>query len=338
MDEHAPGPDSPTPRDAPVAARPVMHAPDDDAADAARPVRHEGDDDAAVAARPVLRTDDDAAVDALAMRLLNDVVSAGPGLVRLATGMGWRMSAWAWRSSLAATQRVLRAAVEGESVGALTAEAIDAARFQAREILGLEMEDRAEPTPSRGEVTDRSDSEEQLRRRGQQLLAVSADVHHEEPSHPAYDRILDDLAPDEARILRLLCDEGPQPSVDVRTAGTPMTSIGSTMVAPGLSMIGAHAGVRYLDRVPAYLNNLFRLGLLWFSREPVEDLVRYQVLEAQPDVAEALREAGRGKTVRRSIHLTPFGQDFCHVALGGPPPNRLAETNALDVSHEPPPH
>lgn len=314
MDEHAPGPDPHGP-DAALTPRPR---------DATTPVPRHG--------RP-----DDAAIEALAMSLLGDLATAGPGLVRLATGIGWRMSTWAWRSSLAATQRVLRAAVEGESVGSLTAEAIDAARSQARELLGLQMESRTEGAP-RGDVPDRSDTGEDLRRRGRRLLATSADVHHEEPTHPAYDRILDELAPDEARILRLLCTDGPQPSVDVRTAGTPMTSIGSTMVAPGLSMIGAHAGVRYIERVPAYLNNLFRLGLVWFSREPVEDLVRYQVLEAQPDVAAALREAGRGKTIRRSIHLTPFGQDFCHVALDGPPPNRLDETDALDVSHDPPPH
>jgi hypothetical protein len=57
------------------------------------------------------------------------------------------------------------------------------------------------------------------------------------------------------------------------------------------------------------------LGLIWFSRERLEDPLRYQVLEAQPDVVEALRRAGRGTTVRRSIHLTPFGEDFCRLCL-----------------------
>ena len=101
--------------------------------------------------------------------------------------------------------------------------------------------------------------------------------------------------------------------MDVRAAKA--LNVGSELVAPGLSMIGAQAGVRYLDRVPAYLNNLYRLGLIWFSREPLEDPLEYQVLEAQPDVIEAMRGAGRGKTVRRSIHLTPFGEDFCRVCL-----------------------
>ena len=57
-------------------------------------------------------------------------------------------------------------------------------------------------------------------------------------------------------------------------------------------MIGAEAGCRRPERVPAYLNNLYRLGLIWFSREAVPEQSRYQVLEAQPDVVEALQLQG----------------------------------------------
>ncbi len=152
-----------------------------------------------------------------------------------------------------------------------------------------------------------------LRERGAELLRQSADVRIADDTHPAYERILGDLAPDEGRILRLLASEGPQPAVDVRTA-RPL-NIGSKLVAAGLSMIAEQAGCRRRDRTQAYLNNLFRLGMIWFSRERLEDPRRYQVLEAQPDVVGAMREAGRGTTVRRSIHLTPFGEDFCQLCL-----------------------
>jgi hypothetical protein len=67
--------------------------------------------------------------------------------------------------------------------------------------------------------------------------------------------------------------------------------------------------------VKRYLDNLYRLGLIWFSREEVPDQARYQVLEAQPDVSEAMAEVRRSRTVRRSIHLTPFGDDFCETCL-----------------------
>ena len=134
--------------------------------------------------------------------------------------------------------------------------------------------------------------------------------------HPAYERILDDLSPDEARVLRLLCTAGPQPAVDVRAGAVPLNAT-TELVAPGLTMIGAEAGCRRAERIPAYLNNLERLGLVWFSREALPEQARYQVLEAQPDVVEALRLKSRGRTVRRSIALTPFGQDFCSRTLAG---------------------
>jgi hypothetical protein len=88
------------------------------------------------------------------------------------------------------------------------------------------------------------------------------------------------------------------------------------LVALGLYLFGADGGLRFVEQVPAYLSNLNRLGLIWFSREAVRDRERYQVLEVQPDVMEALREAGRfSHVVRRSIRMTPLGDDFCAVAL-----------------------
>jgi hypothetical protein len=104
-------------------------------------------------------------------------------------------------------------------------------------------------------------------------------------------------------------------------------------------MIGAQAGCRYVERVPAYLNNLFRLGMIWFSRETLNDPLRYQVLEAQPDVLEAIGSVRQAKVVRRSIHLTPFGEDFCRVCLS-PDDDPLADlplhSPPTEVSSTPP--
>ncbi|MFL6156475.1 MAG: Abi-alpha family protein [Marmoricola sp.] len=160
----------------------------------------------------------------------------------------------------------------------------------------------------------REEGEKSLRERGEDLLRRSRDVWSDDEAHPAYARILDEVAPDEARILLLLLRGGPQPSVDVRTGG-PVGMVSSSLLSAGLTMIGPRAGVRYLDEVPAYLNNLYRLGLVWFSREQLEDPLEYQVVEAQPDVLEAMHSVRFAKVVRRSIHLTPFGLDFCKTCL-----------------------
>lgn len=155
---------------------------------------------------------------------------------------------------------------------------------------------------------------ESLRDQGQDLLRRSRDVWAGDEEHPAYARILGEVAPDEARILLLLLEGGPQPSIDVRTGG-PAGMVSSQLVAPGLTMIGSRAGCRHQEQVPSYLNNLFRLGLVWFSRESLRDPMDYQVLEAQPDVLAAAHSVRFAKIVRRSIHLTPFGEDFCRACL-----------------------
>jgi hypothetical protein len=260
------------------------------------------------------------------------VLQAVPGLVRLAAGAWLRTTEWTVVATVRASERLARAARSGESAAELLQEVSDELREQARRLLGVvDMEDRVSSFVQDSPF-GRSDKEEptqaertatSLRKRGAELLRQSADVHYEEPTHPAYERILTELAPDEGRILRLLALEGAQPALDIRT-WRPL-DVGSELVAPGLSMIGAQAGCRYVDRIPSYLNNLYRLGLIWFSREPLQDPLRYQVLEAQPDVVKAMRDAGRSRTVRRSIHLTPFGDDFCRVCL----PLETAELEAL---------
>jgi hypothetical protein len=224
-----------------------------------------------------------------------------PGLARIALGAYWRTAEFAVRSSLDITRGVLH------SVGVDLPQPRPPAPAPPPPRPEPDAEGMAAvPTPSAQRVS--------LRERGQELLRRSADVREDEEGHPAYERILDEILPDEARILRLLSAAGPQPAVDVRAGALPLNAT-TELVAPGLTMIGAEAGCRRPERVPAYLNNLYRLGLLWFSREAVPEQARYQVLEAQPDVVEALKARGRSRTVRRSVELTPFGADFCERVL-----------------------
>ena len=257
-----------------------------------------------------------------------DLIRAAPVLARLAFAAWVRATGWTFQASLSASSRVVRGAANGESPATILRDVESELRDYVRQLLGIEQNgDGAEDAePVDAEVVEEEDAltVEQLRERGRDLLRRSADVYYEDEAHPAYARILQEMAPDEARILRLLAREGPQPAVDVRTAG-PLALARSEMVAPGLNMIGQAAGIRHNDRLKAYLDNLYRLGLIWFSREPLQDPLEYQVLEAQPEVAEAMDEAGRGKTVRRSIHLTDFGEDFCELVL----PEDTAELKAI---------
>lgn len=245
----------------------------------------------------------------------DDPVEVLAALVRLA-GMAWlRTAEWGIGVSL----RVARAAVDPRAAVTLARDTGEGVRGYAREFLGVaEIDDRLRsmirtPAAARAEPDGADATIEMLRTRGEALLRASADVDRDEATHPAYARILDELAPDEARILRLLALEGPQPAVDVRSS--PLVGFGSQLLAEGLNMIGLEAGAGHPERVASYLNNLNRLGLIWFSKEPIDDPARYQVLEAQPEVLGALKSPGRAKSVQRSILLTPFGHDFCQACL-----------------------
>ncbi len=255
-------------------------------------------------------------------------VGSTVGLARIGAAAWWRTTIWTGAASVRVGTKVVDAASSGTPPVELFRSTRDDVTDYARKVLGIV--DPEELKRAATEVTGRKPPAEQngvalsLRERGAELLRNSADVNFQEDAHPAYARILEDLAPDEGRILRLLANEGPQASVDIRTGWIPVNST-SELVASGLSMIGAEAGCRHLDDVPAYLNNLFRLGLIWFSREPLSDPLRYQVLESQPMVTEVMSDAGRSRTVRRSVELTPFGKDFCELCL----PLETAEFEAL---------
>ncbi|QZY28891.1 Abi-alpha family protein [Nocardioides coralli] len=253
---------------------------------------------------------------------VNGAVGAVPGLARIAAVTGLNAAQWSVLASARTVRRLVAATRDpavavglaqelGVTVGTIT----DIGRAVARGVplhraLATAAEVEADATERQDPVEDHAT----LRERGADLLKRSRDVWAEEGQHPAFSRILGDLAPDEARVLLLLVRSGPQPSVDVRTGG-PVGVVHSRLVAAGLTMIGPRAGCRYLERVHAYLDNLHRLGLVWFSREQLTDPMEYQVLEAQPDVLEAMHAERFTKVVRRSIHLTPFGEDFCRAVL-----------------------
>lgn len=229
-------------------------------------------------------------------------IEVAPGLARIAAGAWLRGASWGIDATVRAGRRLSAAAAAGESATELLAEARDETVASLREAIGMGEEDRIRS----------------LRQRGAALFERAARLDSEgDAVHPGFDRIIDQLAPDEARILRLLVNDGPQAIVYVNRAAP--LGIGAREVARRLSLIGREAGCLHPDHVPAYLDNLVRLGLVAIRRDPVAGERAYQVVEAQPEVVEAMRSVGgtlfRARSARRSVHLTDFGQTFCRVCF-----------------------
>lgn len=251
-------------------------------------------------------------------------LQAVPGLARVAATSWWRATSWAVGTSVSGASSVVRRTLRGEPPAAVIAGVASEVRTVAWRALGLD-----DDTDERG-VPDsvvNGSTVHDLRSRGSELLRRSNDVRVTEDTHPAFARILAEITPDEARILRFLYLEGPQPAIDVRT-NRPM-GIGSELVSGGLNMIAEHAGCRSVERIHLYLTNLFRLGMLEFSKEQVSNPQRYQLLEAQPKVTATLKRAGRWpRIVRRSIHLNLFGEQFCQTCL---PMTRAPQPNGARI-------
>lgn len=258
---------------------------------------------------------------ALALRPNPAMLRAAPNLARMAAVSTLHLVGWTVGAAAAGANYVVRRTMEGQPPTAILQEAAGDLRNFALRALGIDP--RSLPTVALGAsgqepidrpVTRQAPTATELQRRGYELLRRSNDVNVIEDTHPAFARILGDITPDEARILRYIYLEGPQPSLDIRTF-RPL-GIGSELVAAGMNMIGEHAGLRNLDRIDQYLTNLNRLGLIDFSREPVSNPNRYQVIEAQPKTVTALKSAGRApKLVQRSILLTSFGEEFVRTCL-----------------------
>lgn len=245
-------------------------------------------------------------------------IESAPGMARQAGGMWWRSARWTAGLGVRTSARVVRAAADPILMSQVAVQLGSDLRDYARDLLGVtELDQRMKQLmpPATEVVQSNGEAPESisLRAKGALLLRAAAALDEDEGAHPAYARILTELAPDEGRILHLLAIGGAQPSVDVRA--TNRFGASADLIAGGLNMIGAQAGCRHHDHLPAYLNNLERLGLIRFSRAPLGDPAAYQVLEAQPEVMDAIKTATRAKTVQRSIALTPFGRDFCETCL-----------------------
>lgn len=162
-------------------------------------------------------------------------------------------------------------------------------------------------------VDSRPLTRDALQERGARLVSQSAEVGRDESVHPAFGSILEQLSTDEARILRVLAVEGPQGVVDIydRQYLPPK----KWRVARNLTMLGRDAGCRTQRRTPTYVRNLRRLGVAEVSEDPVDNLKRYEILEAQSHVEQARTRAKRSRTAYKRIQLTDLGVEFCELCF-----------------------
>lgn len=126
----------------------------------------------------------------------------------------------------------------------------------------------------------------------------------EEARIELYAALLEQLTPDEARIVAALGDGSVFPLVDV------VGRSGQTLLS-NASTVGKIAGVTLDDEVPAYLTRLIGIGLAErHDDEPAELAEQYDLLLTESMVREALISAKRSKAMRHTVRATRLGLAF----------------------------
>lgn len=124
-----------------------------------------------------------------------------------------------------------------------------------------------------------------------------------------YHRILDQLNPDEARILGALSDGHVEPLVHVRPL-SPAGILGEPTLE-NASLVGKMANVSLPHLTPQYVTHLLSLGLLQVGAERSSLKEEYQILMADSGVLKATKKASRGPIAARvekhTVRLSPLG-------------------------------
>jgi hypothetical protein len=159
------------------------------------------------------------------------------------------------------------------------------------------------------------DVRESLREKGRELLRRST-LLDDPDEHPAMSVILDEMSPDEARIVRFLGVEGPQAVVDV-IAHNPMTRTKREMLH-NHTVVGRNAGCIRPLNAPIYLDNLERLGVVAVRHYRLRSQRNYDLLLCQPEVTQIRKPRGRLVRMRphyKGVELSEFGKALFKAAM-----------------------
>ena len=138
---------------------------------------------------------------------------------------------------------------------------------------------------------------------------------HDDPAAATmelFHRLVDQLTPDEARIIGALADGQVVPLIHVY--GWTRSGIMGTPTLRNASLIGKLANVNRADLTPLYVTRLRALGLVEIGPESSQLKDDYQILLADRGVMAAVKKASRtpltARTERHSLMLSDLGLEL----------------------------
>lgn len=136
-----------------------------------------------------------------------------------------------------------------------------------------------------------------------------------------FHRILDQIVPDEARIISALSDGSSSPMISVHALNR-AGLLGEALIE-NASLIGRTANVALPALTPTYVGHLLALGLL--ESRPEDDAMKdeYQILLADSGVLRAIRQGSIGpvpaRVEKRTVRLSTLGLALWTASNGSQP-------------------
>jgi len=146
-----------------------------------------------------------------------------------------------------------------------------------------------------------------------------------------FHRILDQIVPDEARMISALSDGSASPLVSVHALNR-AGLLGEALIE-NASLVGRTANVALPHLTPTYVGHLIALGL--FETGPEDDTLKdeYQILLADSAVLKATRQGSVGplpaRVERRTVRLSALGLALWAASMG--PDDAAASDPVPDV-------
>lgn len=206
---------------------------------------------------------------------------------------------------------------------AVVATSIQVASWTERQVLGALRArlDVAAPARPRPELSSGAQARgaEPLSGKLEQLLDRALEQNSRAGRQELFHKIIDQLVPDEARIVGALSDGSASPMMHVfaRT----ISGIGGEPILENASLVGKMANVSLPHMTPVYVSHLLSLGLVETGPEDPQLKNDYQILGADSAVLRALKAGKRGlmeaRVEKHTIRLSAFGRDLWAAATSG---------------------
>lgn len=175
---------------------------------------------------------------------------------------------------------------------------------------------RIEQAPAE-EVPSSADLAQGLKR----LLDRAVDQNRPQAREAYFRFVLDELLPDEARMLAALADGSAHALIHLG-AGPALGGV-THRVLENRSTLPRSAGVAWPDLGPRYIAHLRQLELVETGKEDPSQKTKYEILEADALVRAAIERIGkdvglRPRILRRTIRLSDIGRQFWDACQPGP--------------------